>query len=702
MAKHLAERPHEQGELLFALQALDAEPARAAPQVTEDQAARRDALATDQSILVQAPAGAGKTDLLTKRFLRLLAEVESPEQILAITFTRAATAEMRGRILGALERARDRAPGDEPGDAISEESLARAALDHAETMGWQLLEQPHRLDVQTIDSLCLRLACDQPLLARLGAVLEPSEDAAALYGAAARRTMAQLAGPDTELDGALRTLLLRRDNNLREVERLVASMLARRDAWLGALPLGIADEGEWAAVRVRLEQPFVDENHRILRQLRAVLDAMPELQEDLLTAARYAAANLDSSFSEKFDLRPLRDLVELPGDTPAHRAQWEALAALLLTQDNCWRRSWDKGQGFPAAGTGPGKEQRARLKKLMEQCGGDLQAHRHGGEAFHDLLCRLRRLPALGYSDDQWHTLLAAFRALRRAVVELRFVFAEKNAVDFIEVAQAAEAVLRDERSMRGLLESERKQHVLIDEFQDTSRAQYRLVAELLREWTAGDGRTVFLVGDPLQSIYGFREAEVALFHETREHGIRCGDRRRRCDPLQLTHNFRSHHALVGELNTRLGKVFSGSRSDLFVPAQSAEKPGFEDCFHLHPFFVDLSGANGQQDGRGAARGAEAAEVVRILAAEQPRIAAAQANGERSAGRMAARWDRAGRGARDPLCGGQQHLAGRMAGAHLVRARRRQLRAADCTRKRRVFFSAARHPGAKRRGGAAR
>ena len=115
---------------------------------TEDAPARRAALDPEQSVLVQAPAGAGKTNLLTERFLALLARVEAPEQILAITFTRAATAEMRGRILFALAAAHRGEAQREPVGG-----LARAALAHAQAMEWGLLEQPHRLQVETIDSL---------------------------------------------------------------------------------------------------------------------------------------------------------------------------------------------------------------------------------------------------------------------------------------------------------------------------------------------------------------------------------------------------------------------------------------------------------------------------------------------------------------------------------------------------------------------
>jgi len=605
--------------------------------VPDDRDAREAALDTTRSLLVQAPAGAGKTNLLTQRYLALLAEVEEPEQILAITFTRAATAEMRHRILKALNEAAEAEAAEAAGrESPGEHALARAALRHARLRGWRLLDQPHRLDVQTIDSLCLRLAHGQPLLARLGGALQPTEDARALYAAAARRTVALLGSTRPELDDALRTLLLRRDNNLIEVESLLAGMLARRDAWLGVLPLGGSANGaevDWDTVRGELEQPFADEHSRVLGSLEAAFEAMPELAAELLELAAHAASNRADSDKKGLQLDLLQNLEELPED----RETWLALASLLLKQDGGWRGRWTVAEGFPTDGKGSERNEKERLlqwKRRMEACCANLRAQESGGARLQRGLHGLRGLPPQGYTDDQWHTLLAVFRVLRRAAGELRLVFAESNAVDFIEIAQAAGQVLRDEGSARGLLESEGTRHLLIDEFQDTSRAQYRLIAHLLREWSQGDGRTVFLVGDPLQSIYGFRQAEVALFHETRAHGLPCGDdldpdRRHACHPLQLRHNFRSHSGLVEELNTRFAAMFAGGRDDTFVPAAAWPQAGVEHPYSLHPFFINAAtNADANTDDSPAqARLKEAAEVVRVLQGEQPRIAAAEARG---------------------------------------------------------------------------
>ena len=225
---------------------------------TRDQQARNEALDVTRSFIVKAPAGSGKTELLTRRFLALLSIVESPEQILAITFTRAATAEMRDRVLKAL---RDEDLLRRAGKS-AENTTARAALVRSEKQGWSLLEQPHRLNIQTIDSLCLQIAHEAPLLSRLGGQLQPTEDAQPLYDRAARRTLEQLGQGSHSLDHALAHLLRLRDVSVADCERLIASMLARRDQWLADFSSTTHhDETDWPALRALLEEPLRPRTH---------------------------------------------------------------------------------------------------------------------------------------------------------------------------------------------------------------------------------------------------------------------------------------------------------------------------------------------------------------------------------------------------------------------------------------------------------
>src|SRR6185312_7114106 len=176
--------------------------------------------------------GSGKTGLLIQRFLKLLADesVEQPEQVLAITFTIKATAEMRGRIAEQLRRA---AEADLSKNDFDRETraLAQAVLQRDAHLGWQLLDHPHRLNVRTIDSVCAEIAQSLPVLSGGGGGLSPVKEASALYSEAARRTWMELGGQDEELDRALRTLLLHRDGNLRDCETLLAEILELRNQW---------------------------------------------------------------------------------------------------------------------------------------------------------------------------------------------------------------------------------------------------------------------------------------------------------------------------------------------------------------------------------------------------------------------------------------------------------------------------------------
>ena len=151
-----------------------------------DAAERAAALDPTRSFIVQAPAGSGKTELLTRRVLTLLARVDEPEQVLAITFTRKAAAEMRHRVVEALARA---ASGEAPANEYEAEglALARAALERDAARGWRLLDDPGRLAMRTIDSLATALAHRLPVVSALGAAVATVDDPRPLHLEAAER-----------------------------------------------------------------------------------------------------------------------------------------------------------------------------------------------------------------------------------------------------------------------------------------------------------------------------------------------------------------------------------------------------------------------------------------------------------------------------------------------------------------------------------
>ena len=584
-----------------------------------DAAQRDAALDIGRSIIVQAPAGSGKTDLLTRRYIRLLAAVDEPEEILAITFTRAATAEMRARVLRDLEGAAGRRRFD-PDEDRARIELARAALAHAERRGWNLFDHPQRLAIETIDSLCLRIAHDRPLLARLGGHFQPIEEAEPLYALAARHTLEQLGGPDPVLDQALARLLDLRDNQLSGCQSLLAKMLELRDQWVEAFPLtGEMSEESWDLLRSNLEAPFQRETTRVLAEACQHLSAEP-IHTQLLESVQYACGQ----GNEKVAL--LAGVPSICVSMPIEH--WRCLTDFLLTADGEWRRSFRAPDGFPTERKGG--HAAARAKEKMEF----LQARLRQIPQLHDALRSIRRLPPAHYTEGQWATLRSVFTVLRHAVAQLHVVFAEHNRVDFTELSIAALQVLKN-RPDRVLDIAGNVRHLLIDEFQDTSRRQHELVTALLAAWDPGpeNDRTVFLVGDPMQSIYLFRQAEVGLFTQVREHGIGPEGNRFRCDPVQLSVNFRSHAGLTEPINAMFDLICTadappGCASVPFARATSAPAPEAPPtALQIHPQIIGTADRPHTLAEDTAAQRQEAENVLEILDRHLPLIDQARSSG---------------------------------------------------------------------------
>src|SRR5258706_458221 len=394
-----------------------------------DQRERDRALDTGTSFIVQAPAGSGKTTLLVSRFLELLKKSDKPEEVLAITFTRKAAAEMRKRVLEKLPNA----------DEIA-----------------------HRLRIETIDAFCLSLARQLPVPSRFGVAPGIADDPQPLYREAAWRVAASFENP------AVARLLAHLDNNVGAAVALLAGMLAKRDQWLRKTGL--------APTRQELELAFSAERRRLLEKAR----------------------RLDARASVEF-------------------------SASVLTKKGEWRK-------------------RSNDAKLLQ-----------GNEALRQALEALLMLPPGEYSEPQWAALEAMLALLPLAAAELKLVFAARGEADFTEVAQGAVRALGSVEDPTDLLLylDARINHVLVDEFQDTSISQWELLERLTAGWQQGDGRTLFVVGDPMQSIYRFREAEVGLFLRARREGLP----NVKLEPLTLETNFRSQAGIVEWVNQAFNLV---------------------------------------------------------------------------------------------------------------------------------------------------
>lgn len=509
----------------------------------QDHAARAAALDPARSFLVQAPAGSGKTELLTDRILALLATVNRPEEIVAITFTRKAASEMHARVLSKLRRGLD-APPEAAHERRSWE-LARAALARNAEQEWHLLEHPARLAIRTIDSFCAGLVRSMPWLSELGGMPEITDDARAHYEAAARATLDLADDYD-----AVRILLQHMDVDVQAAKDAIADMLGQRDQWLPLLRHG--------SDREALEQTLAE---AIGEDLDALCEAMPYGWADALSGpARLAAAQLQDG-GEDDRLAALLDWTEeLPADAEV-LDQWRAVAHLLLTGTGSLRKTVTKTLGFPAKCA-----HKEPFVAWLESADADA--------AWVRRLAAVRDIPAPRLSDAQWEVLGAQLMTLALAVAQLRLRFADTGEVDFIEISQRAASALgsADDPGELLLKLDASIRHLLIDEFQDTSQTQLDLLRTLTSGWQEGDGRSLFLVGDPMQSIYRFRKAEVGLFLEVAETGV--GE----LQPgfLNLTDNFRSQAGIVDWVNQSFAQLLP-KRSDA---AAGAIKYSPSTAFH--------------------------------------------------------------------------------------------------------------------------
>ncbi len=504
----------------------------------QDATNRLKALDLGQSFIVQAPAGAGKTELLTQRYLGLLTTVAAPEQIVAITFTKKAAAEMRNRILKRLEKA----AGPEPTTDHERQTwrLAGAALHADRQHGWGILDNPDRLRIITIDSLCASLVRQMPYLSRFGGTPAIAEKPATHYAEAARRTV-NAVEEFTAVARALDYL----DNDAGKLQKLIVAMLTFRDQWL--LHIGALQTGDDAALRAQLQADLTTSLRRLVeRDLRLAAELLAGLQTpDLLAAARYVAA-----FSEGNPLHHLRDWVTPLGGTAAELERWQALAGLLLTQAGEARKVLGKNIGLPNEKEVPDakllKAHKAALKTACDTLRDDAPATA--------ALRAVSRCPAPVYAAADLETIETFVEVLIKAYGFLWGLFQEAGETDFIEVADRALQALGDpqEPSELALKLDYALHHLLVDEFQDTNHHQISLLEKLTAGWMQGDGRTLFVVGDPMQSIYRFRKADVGLFLRAWQRGI--GDIK--LQPLTLYRNNRSVPNVVAWINAAFQDIF--------------------------------------------------------------------------------------------------------------------------------------------------
>ena len=495
-----------------------------------DQHNRLLAIDPTQSFCVSAPAGSGKTELLTQRLLALLTRVSRPEQVLAITFTRKAASEMASRVIEKLEEARHSAPIRFPHESTTRE-LALSLLSHAHRLDWQLDQST--LNIRTIDSFCHEITRRMPIVSGVGGVSEPRDDATELYERAVAQFLAQT-GDQGAVGDALRLLLSQFDNRWVRVRELLVSLLERR--------------GDWA--------PHIGQHHDPAGTEAILIDSVSNLVCHRLSATR---DRLGAQFAELSDvLNEARTVMALaPLELTVDEGcleDWRTMVSMLLTTAGDWRKPGGVSirQGFEK-----GSEAKRRFVALLADISGD--------EQLCDYLNEIKHLPSLQRNRRDWQLVVTLSTLLPVLQAHLLLVFQQASAVDHTHIALAACDALGPDDKPSPVAErfDFQIEHILVDEFQDTAHSQAELLRRLTRDWAAHNAsaempRTLFVVGDAMQSIYGFRYADVALFMRVAATGLSG----LKLIPLTLTQNFRSRPVIVKWVNDVFAALM-GAEEDL-------------------------------------------------------------------------------------------------------------------------------------------
>lgn len=444
-----------------------------------DASARQAATDPSRNVVLEASAGTGKTRVLVDRYVNLLLTGVDPEHILAVTFTRKAAMEMRNRIVQRLRDASGRSLFD----------LAR----------WrELRDRLGDITISTIDAFCLSLLHEFPLEADIDPGFALADETEVL------RLVAE------SLDQALRVcrILAQEDD---DVSLLFAQLGERRlRAGLGALldrrlvaPLALKhylargpnDLTASTACRLAAER------------IRDVLIGVPTgIQEFLADGPhRHLQFAMLAADIERLCDHPESLALDTRDGQAAFRALLDRLRGYFLTRDGRPRGTTFSGTIFNAA--------HCRTPDAWRR-------HRHAAgrlaSSVADAIHGFRRDLNVILARGVWRVFAVALSQYRRTLDARRLL-------DFSGVLERAIQLLKDmDEFARSRYRIEaRYRHVLVDEFQDTSRAQWELVAQLVKAWGEGAGASadalppsIFIVGDRKQSIYGFRDADVSVLDD--------------------------------------------------------------------------------------------------------------------------------------------------------------------------------------------
>ena len=490
-----------------------------------DQSTRDEVIDPKFSFLVQAPAGSGKTTTLANRILQLLTVVNSPKEIIAMSFTNKAAAEMHHKVKDQYKK-------------LENKEIVKKIELRAKKLKWDR-NYLELLQIMTIDSLASKITRQTPILSK-SLFMNISEDPHSIYESAVKETM-----KDSQQLSELFPFL---NYDYQKIEKQLIKQLETRDEWLDKV-INYTDLGP-KSIENEIKAYWSNETGKYVSELIKLFNK--DQIEDIKNILSY----LDSNFvhqENKIDF-------------------WLIFRDLIMTKEGEFRKQFSLKEGFSKD-----KEGEFHKEKLLEII------------KFFNINNSLSNFNNVLYENKIFDIIPTKIHSacilLSELYKNLLVEFKLRGEIDYIQATNNANYALED--TDVGILFDENISHILIDEFQDINQSQEKFLEKLTYNFSGNPNKSFFAVGDPMQSIYRFRKADVGIFLNLQAKE-KFGDIKLKVRKLEV--NFRSDKKIIDWLNGTYKKVF-GEINDIdkglieyhssFEAPETADTEGSGVHFHV-------------------------------------------------------------------------------------------------------------------------
>jgi ATP-dependent helicase/nuclease subunit A len=464
-----------------------------------DEKVRAEIIDNPNSFILSAPAGSGKTTVLAKRIIKRLLEVNDPNEIIALTFTKKAANEMKDKVQEILKAK------DETFDGPFEQKKLNK---HSKRNSWDDNFMSH-LKIMTIDSLGFQILQKEPLLSEYPKVEGLSEQLDDLYEIAINEVIKE---PQNYQD--VEKVLLYLNENHQTIVNEFVEMIKKRDQWLPCLiELSEFNDSE-------IKEHYISAYHKEMGQR---IDEINKL---------FTALEIEELRAIYIELKSKKNPELQQQFDPKNAESWKDLLSLIYTKEHTVRAKF-KG------------EMLENISKIFNKNINKISILNNFSNVLNEDKIK-----------DIFPIIPSLFRLLRLIYAELKLVLKGANQIDFTEVQLLAIDVL-EERPIEVVLGHD-VSHILVDEFQDTNDSQLKFIKLLMDNFPNDPNKSMLVVGDSMQSIYRFRKAEVKHFINAMRDGI--GGLK--LENRELEANFRSCEKIIDWCNRNMPMIFPQENSD--------------------------------------------------------------------------------------------------------------------------------------------